>query len=169
MEQGAAEQPRPDELTGTVIAACIEVHCHLGPGLLESAYEQCVGQELMLRGVAFERQRAIPLIYKGLQLDQGYRADFIVEQSLLVEIKAVDHILPVHQAQVITSLKLTGLRTALLLNFHVPTLKQGIRRLINPKSSSAARLLPVNILLSVHHPRTDNDGAMGAARYSFAR
>jgi GxxExxY protein len=142
MQQGEAEQPRPDELTGAVIGACIEVHRHLGPGLLESAYEQCVCHELTLRGLTFERQRPIPRVYKGLQLECGYRADLIVERSLLVEIKAVEHLLPLHKAQVITYLMLTELRTGLLVNFHVSALKQGLRRLINPKLPSAARLLP---------------------------
>jgi GxxExxY protein len=134
MEQRAAEQPMTDELTRVVIAACIEVHRHLGPGLLESAYERCVCHELTLRGIRFERQRSIPLTYKGLQLDCGYRADVIIEESLLLEIKAVDHLLPVHQAQVITHLKLTGLTTGLLVNFHVSVLKDGVRRLINSKT-----------------------------------
>ena len=102
--------------------------------------------ELVLRGLTFERQRPIPLVYKGLQLDCGYRADLTVEQALLVEIKAVDHLLPLHKAQVITYLKLTELRTGLLVNFHVPALKEGLRRLINPKLSSAAPLLAVNLL-----------------------
>jgi len=148
MQQGAAEQPRPDELTGAVIGACIEVHRHLGPGLLESAYEQWLCHEFMLRGLTFERQRPIPLVYKGLQLDCGYRADLIVEQSLLVEIKAVEH-LPLHKAQVITYLELTARRAGLLLTLQVSALKQGLRRLINPKLSSAAPLLPVNFLAPV--------------------
>jgi GxxExxY protein len=102
MQQGAAEQQRPDELTGAVIGACMEVHRQLGPGLLEATYEACVSHELKLRGLSLERQYPIALVYKGLELDCSYRADLIVERSLLVEIKAVEQILSVHRAQVIT-------------------------------------------------------------------
>ena len=101
----------------------------LGPGLLESTYELCLCQELRLRGVTFERQREVPVWYKGLRLDCGYRLDLLVGRETVVEVKAVERLLPVHEAQVLTYLKLTGLPTALLVNFNVPILKAGLRRL----------------------------------------
>lgn len=112
-----------------VIGGLIEVHRALGPGLLESAYESCVARELSLRGIPFERQRSLPLEYKGLNLDCGYRVDFIVADALVLEIKAVSALLPVHTAQVITYLRLTGIETALLANFNVGLLRNGLRRL----------------------------------------
>ena len=112
-----------------VIGACLEVHSHLGPGLLESAYEQCLAHELSLRGLQFERQRPVPVAYKGVRLDCGYRLDFVIEDRLLVEIKAVESLLPVHQAQVLTYLQLTQLPVALLVNFNAFPLKAGLRRL----------------------------------------
>ena len=112
-----------------VIAACIEVHRHLGPGLLESAYELSLCQELSLRGMRFDRQRQLPLVYKGVHLDCGYRLDVVVNEALLVEVKAVERLLPVHEAQVLTYLRLTGLRAGLLVNFHVAALRHGLRRL----------------------------------------
>jgi GxxExxY protein len=102
-----------------VIGACIEVHRHLGPGLLESAYEMCLCHELHLRGFRFERQRPLPVEYKGVRLDCGYRLDLIVDDWLLIELKTVERLLPIHEAQVITYLKLTRLDTALLVNFNV--------------------------------------------------
>jgi GxxExxY protein len=113
-----------------VIGACIEVHRHLGPGLLESAYEHCVAHELGVLGLRFERQRPVPLEYKGTKLECGYRLDLVVEDSLVVEIKCVDRLLPIHNAQVITYLRLTKLQTGLLLNFHETVLKNGLRRLV---------------------------------------
>ncbi len=113
----------------SVIGACIEVHRHLGPGLLESAYEQCVSHELTLRGLRFERQRAVPLEYKGMPLECGYRLDFVVEEELIVEIKSVDRLLSVHQAQLLTYLRLTGLETGLLVNFRETVLRNGLRRM----------------------------------------
>src|SRR5262245_27445532 len=109
MQQGEAEKQRWDEFTGQIIGACIEVHRNLGPGLLESAYEHCLAHELRLRGFRFQRQRPLPLQYKGLALDCGYRLDLVVEDRLVVEIKAVERLLPVHEAQVITYLRLIGL------------------------------------------------------------
>jgi GxxExxY protein len=107
----------------------IEVHRHLGPGLLEAVYEECVCDELTSRGLAFERQRVIPLVYKGRALDAGYRIDLIVDGRVLVELKAVDALLPVHAAQIITYLRLSGIPVGLLVNFNVPALRHGIRRL----------------------------------------
>jgi GxxExxY protein len=114
-----------------VIAACIEVHRHLGPGLLESTYESCLCHELALRGVSFQRQVPLPLSYKGLQLDCSYRMDLLVEEKIVVELKVVERLLPVHEAQALTHIRLTGLRTALLVNFNVPVLRLGLRRVTN--------------------------------------
>jgi GxxExxY protein len=119
-----------------VIAACIEVHRCLGAGLLESTYEQCLCRELHLRRVEFERQRRLPIFYKGIKLDGGYRLDLLIRGRLIVEIKAVDLLLPIHEAQVLTYLKLSGLPTALLVNFNVPVLTQGLRRLTNKSLTS---------------------------------
>ena len=128
MSQGE-ETGRLWDLSERVLGACIEVHRHLGPGLLESAYEQCLCHELALRGLSFARQRPLPLTYKGVMLDCGYRLDVVVEEKLVVELKAVDHLLSVHEAQVLTYLKLTGLDVGLLVNFNTPVLRGGIRRL----------------------------------------
>jgi len=118
------------DLSERVIGACIEVHRHLGPGLLESAYEQCLCHELSLTGLSFARQRPLPVTYKGALLDCGDRLDVVVEGELVLELKAVDHLLPVHEAQVLTYLKLTGLDVGLLVNFNTPVLRRGIRRLV---------------------------------------
>lgn len=117
-----------NQVTGEIIGAGIEVHKALGPGLLESAYEACLCRELSLRKVAFERQRALPVAYKGLSLDCGYRVDLLVTESVVVEIKAVERLLPIHDAQLLTYLKLGGWNVGLLMNFNVPVLKHGIRR-----------------------------------------
>ena len=117
-----------NQLTSEIIAAAIEVHRTLGPGLLESAYEECLCRELTLQQIPFERQRPLPVKYKGLQLDCGYRLDLLVANTVVVEIKAVESLLPIHEAQLLTYLKLTGCKVGLLVNFNVPVLKQGIRR-----------------------------------------
>ena len=119
-----------NEITEATIGAAIEVHRALGPGLLESAYEECLCRELDLRQVAFERQRQLPVEYKGLLLDCGYRLDLLVSGEVVVEVKAIENLLPIHQAQVLTYLKLGGWQAGLLINFNVPVLKQGIRRLV---------------------------------------
>ena len=116
------------ELTENVIGAAIEVHRALGPGLLESAYEMCLCRELALRELAFERQRAIPVEYKGVKLDCGYRADLIIAGAVLVEIKAVEELTPLNDAQLLSYMKLAGLKVGLLFNFNVHLLKHGIRR-----------------------------------------
>ena len=117
-----------DPLTEEVIGCAIEVHRLLGPGLLESTYEQCLARELSLQGVDFQLQTPLPVEYKGIQLNCGYRVDMLVEQEVIVEIKAVKEITGIHQAQVLTYLRLAGLRTGLLMNFHVHRLKDGIQR-----------------------------------------
>ena len=117
-----------NDLTKSVIGGAIEEHRALGPGLLESAYEICFCRELNLREIRFQRQVPIPLEYKGVKLDCGYRSDVIVEGALLLELKAVDARLPIHEAQLLSYLKLTGLNVGLLINFNVELLRDGIRR-----------------------------------------
>ena len=119
-----------DALTEKVIGAAIEVHRVLGPGLLESAYEECLCWELAQRGVSFRRQVPLPIAYKGIKLDADYRVDVVVADELIVELKTVDIILPVHEAQLLTYLRLSSLRKGLLLNFHTAVLKQGIKRMV---------------------------------------
>lgn len=116
------------ELTERIIGCAIEVHRELGPGLLESAYEECLCFELRQNHLKFERQVALPVAYKGLELDCGYRMDVVVENSVILELKTVERILPVHEAQLLTYLKLSGMRVGLLLNFNSPVLIDGIRR-----------------------------------------
>jgi GxxExxY protein len=131
--------------SGEVVDALVEVHRHLGPGLLESTYEACLAHELALRGLRFKRQRAVPVRYKAVSLDCGYRLDFVVEGEIVVELKAVDHLTAVHVAQVLTYLKLTALPVALLVNFNVPMLKQGLRRLTRKSTTSfPSSCLPVS-------------------------
>lgn len=117
-----------NELTESIIGAGIEVHRHLGPGLLESAYEHCLCRELAKIGLHFERQTALPLSYKGELLDCGYRVDVIVERKVLIELKSIEAIEHIHEAQLLTYLKLSGLRVGLLINFNTPLLKDGIVR-----------------------------------------
>jgi GxxExxY protein len=140
MAQGDGKAGRFGGCSEAVIGACIEVHRYLGPGLLESAYEQCVAHELGLRGLRFKRQRPVPLEYKGMKLDCGYRVDLVVEDTLVVEIKAADRLLPIHQAQVLTYLRLTRLPIGLLVNFHEPVLKDGLRRLTLSPNFPSPRL-----------------------------
>ena len=118
------------DLTDEVIGAAIEVHRHLGPGLLESAYEECLCRELQLRSLSFERQKPLPLEYKGIKLDCGYRIDVIVEHKVLLELKCVDCVIPVHEAQLLTYLRLSGLKVGLILNFHGAVMRDGIKRLV---------------------------------------
>jgi len=117
-----------EELTHQIIGAAIEVHRFLGPGLLESAYHKCLAHELTLRGLLFKQEVPIPVVYKSVTLDCGYRADFIIAEKVVVEIKSVDAIAPVHEAQLLTYLKLTKCKVGLLINFNVPILKKGIVR-----------------------------------------
>jgi GxxExxY protein len=118
-------------LSSQVIGAAIEVHKILGPGLLESAYEECLAHELYLRGLSLERQKLLPLTYKGERLDCGYRLDLVVENAIVLELKSSDTIEPIHKAQLLTYLKLSGLSLGLLLNFNVPIMREGIVRLVN--------------------------------------
>ena len=116
------------ELTHAIIGAAIEVHRQLGPGLLESAYEECLARELTIRSVSFERQKALPVVYKGVKLDCGYRLDLLAEGRVIVELKAVEALAPIHDAILLTYLRLSGCRIGLLINFNCATLKNGIRR-----------------------------------------
>jgi GxxExxY protein len=118
------------ELTHSIIGAAIEVHRLLGPGLLESAYEECLCKELQLRNLRVDRQMPIPLVYKDLKLECGYRLDLLIESKVVVELKAIDALAPVHEAIVLTYLRLSGHRLGLLINFNVSVLKNGIRRYI---------------------------------------
>lgn len=120
-----------NDITGDIIAAAIEVHRNLGPGLLESTYEICLCHELSLRGLPFQKQLALPVHYKGIQLDAGYRIDVFVESQIIVELKSVEAIAPIHSAQLLTYLRLTNREVGLLINFNVVMLKEGIKRLIN--------------------------------------
>jgi GxxExxY protein len=118
-----------DPLTGTIIGAAIYVHRMLGPGLLESAYEDCLAWALTSRGVTLHRQRILPVTFEGRQIEAAYRIDLLIEEAVIVEVKSVERILPVHEAQLRTYLRLSGLKTGLLLNFLVPVMKDGIRRM----------------------------------------
>ena len=115
-------------LTREIIGAAIEVHRHLGPGLLESAYQQCLARELSLREIRYECERPLPLEYKGLRLNCGYRVDFLVDNAVVVETKSVETIAPVHEAQLLTYMRIGSWRVGLLINFNVLSLKMGIRR-----------------------------------------
>lgn len=120
-----------NDLTGKIIGAAIEVHRILGPGLLESAYEACLVFELRERGLKVERQVDLPLCYKGVRLDCGYRLDLLVENAVIVEVKALNGMTAIHQAQVTSYLKLSGCKVGLLINFNVGLLKSGITRIVN--------------------------------------
>ena len=128
-------QPRrqlyQQELTGQILGAAIEVHKQLGPGLLESTYQACLCHELELRGISFECQKPLPLEYKGIKLECGYRTDLLVAGLVIVEIKSGEALAPIHEAQLLTYLKLTGIKVGFLINFNVVVLKQGIRRLVH--------------------------------------
>ncbi len=119
-----------NDLTGQIIGSAIEVHKALGPGLLESAYEECLCHEFDLREISYKRQHAIPVQYKGAKLDCGYRMDILVDNRVVLELKSVDCLEPIHEAQVLTYLKLTGFKVGLLINFNVPVLRDGVKRLI---------------------------------------
>jgi GxxExxY protein len=119
-----------NKLTESVIGLAIEVHKNLGPGLLESAYRDCLAHEFKLNGILFEKERPLPVHYKGMDLDCGYRIDMIIEKRLVLELKTVEFILPVHKAQLLTYLKLSGIKTGLLINFNTALVKDGIVRMV---------------------------------------
>jgi len=118
-------------LSNVVIGAAIEVHKHLGPGLLEAVYRGCLAHELMERGISVEREVVMPVRYKGIEFSVGYRADLIVEKRIIVELKAVDSLQPIFTAQLLSYLRMSGLKLGLLVNFNVPKLADGIKRLVN--------------------------------------
>ena len=119
-----------NQLTREIIGAAIEVHSALGPGLLESAYEECMCRELSLRKIPFQRQVPLPLEYKGVRLDCGYQLDLLVAESIVVELKSVEALMPIHEAQLLTYLKLGGWNVGLLINFNVPLLRDGLKRIV---------------------------------------
>jgi GxxExxY protein len=118
------------ELSERVIGLAIEVHRRLGPGLLESAYEECLSFELGAAGLPYNRQVTLPIVYKDIRLDCGYRMDLVVAEELIVEIKSIERLMPIHDAQLLTYLRLSGLRVGLLMNFNSIALKNGLRRLV---------------------------------------
>lgn len=118
-----------DLLTEKIIGFAIEVHRQLGPGLLESASEECLCYELKENGIPFRRQVPLPVVYKGVRLDCGYRLDILIEDHVILELKTVERLVPIHEAQMLTYLKLSGVRTGLLLNFNSAVLKDGLRRI----------------------------------------
>ena len=119
-----------DQLTEEIIGAAIEVHRALGPGLLESAYEECLCHELKLRGLSVQRQVPLPVIYKGVKLDCGYKLDIVVEGTVILELKTVENLAPVHEAQLLTYLRLSGIKIGLLINFFSPVLRNSIKRMV---------------------------------------
>ena len=134
---------RINEITEKIIGAAIEVHRVIGPGLLERCCGASLCRELKMQGLRFARQVLLPVRYKDIDLDCGYRMDLVVEESVIVEIKAVEGILPIHEAQLLTYLRLTGQRVGLLINFNVPVLKQGVRRLVNNFLEDSAPSAPL--------------------------
>lgn len=128
--EGHEGHSETEALARTVVDAGLKVHRALGPGLLESAYEHCLTHELLGRGVSLRRQAALPIVYEGLSLDAGYRLDLVVGDAVVVEVKAVDVLTRLHEAQVLTYLKLSGYRVGFLMNFNVTLFKQGVRRLV---------------------------------------
>ena len=120
-----------NKLSGEIIGAAIEVHKALGPGLLESAYEECICHELSIGGLSLERQKPLAVRYRGINLDCGYRLDVVVEDAIILELKSCEKIEPIHKAQLLTYLKLSGLKLGLLLNFNVTLMREGIMRIVN--------------------------------------
>jgi GxxExxY protein len=132
------EKDRLDSITRRIIGAAIELHRRLGPGRLESAYETCLAFELRQMGLKIEQQKALPVVYRDVKLDCGYRLDLVVEDSVLVQIKAIEQRAPIHDAQLLSYLRLSEKRVSLLINFHVRVLKNGLRRIVNEFPDSAA-------------------------------
>jgi GxxExxY protein len=126
----AAEMTSVNELTERIIGAAIEVHKALGPGLLESAYEECLAHEFTLANISFERQRPLPVRYKSVELDCGYRLDFVVENTVVLELKAAETLHAIYEAQLLTYLKLGDWPVGLLINFNVPVLRKGVKRMV---------------------------------------
>ena len=141
-------RPADNQLTDKIIGAAIEVHRTLGPGLLESAYEECLCYEFSHLGLGFQRQVELPVHYKGVNLDCGYRLDLVVEGRVVLELKSVSELLPIHSAQVLTYLKLSGKPIGLLINFNVPILKKGLKRIVNHYAEPATDALSASLLSS---------------------
>jgi len=131
------DKDRLDSITRRIIGAAIEVHRRLGPGLLESAYETCLAFELRQLGFRTDQQKPLPVVYKDVKLDCGYRLDLVVEDSVVVEVKAVEQLAPIHDAQLLSYLRLSEKRVGLLINFHVRVLKNGLKRIVNDFPDSA--------------------------------
>jgi len=120
-----------NELSKIIVNSCFQIHSELGPGLFESVYEECLYYELIQEGLFVERQKELPVVYKGIEMEVGFRTDLIVEKKVIIEIKSVELIAPVHQKQVLTYLRLTGLKLGLLVNFNEALIKDGIQRIVN--------------------------------------
>jgi len=131
INEAVATERQENDISGKIIGAAIEVHKKLGPGLLESAYEECLCCEMQLRGIEFKRQVPLSLNYKGVVLDCGYRLDLLVEDKVIVELKSIEGLEPIHEAQMLTYLKLRNAWLGLIINFNVIMLKDGVRRLVN--------------------------------------
>ena len=131
MFEETPESQKINRITEKIIGCAIEIHRNLGPGLLESAYEECLCYELSQANLKFERQVSLPVVYKGVKLDCGYRMDLVVENLVIVELKAIERILPVNEAQLLSYLKLYNKKVGLLINFHIPMLKSGLKRIVN--------------------------------------
>jgi GxxExxY protein len=129
-----------DRITDAIIGSAIQVHRALGPGLLESAYEACLAFELIERGLKVEQQKPLPLIYRQVKLDCGYRLDLLIENRVIVEIKSIEQLAPIHQAQLLSYLKISGYKVGLLINFNVRVLKSGIVRMVNSFPTSLRSL-----------------------------
>jgi GxxExxY protein len=133
-----------DQITGLIVKAAFQLHTDLGPGMLESVYEAVLGRMLEVRGLNVERQKRIPINFQGMQFEEGFRADMLVESRVLVELKSVEALAPVHKKQVLTYLRLMNLRVALLINFGAPRMKDGLRRVVNNHVPSPGSVLHVN-------------------------
>ena len=127
---------KTNEITGIIVDAAFKVHSALGPGLLESVYEACLARELVKRGLRVRAQVELPVLYDGEKIEIGYRLDLLVEEAVIVEVKAVDELAPIHKAQVLTYLKLTGLYAGILINFNVQHLRDGIKRIVHGSRTS---------------------------------
>lgn len=154
-----------EDITERILAAAFKVHSTLGPGLLESTYSACLLYQFTVDGLQFEHQMRLPVTYQGIQLEAGYRIDFLVEECVIVELKAVEKLLPLHLAQVLSYLKLSGRPVGILINFNVPHLRHGIRRVVNgyggapgkdlPSVSSESSVVESQANVDVNHPDAD--------------
>jgi GxxExxY protein len=142
-----------NQITERIIGAAIEVHRHLGPGLLESAYEECLCYELNQMGLQFKRQVRLPVLYKGVRIESAHKMDLLVEDAVVVEIKATEDVAPVHSAQVLTYLKFSGKHVGLLINFNVPVLKDGLKRIVNHYTGPAIALSELSSAAPRFSPR----------------